>query len=89
MFGADLFGPSLVGLSLLFTDFNYKKFVRSHLADDVLDLADNVVNAAHHDEFVVAAGRHAQHGLAAPLGHGLPEEPRRLVVVTGQVRGSH
>ena len=53
----------------------------AYLANDVLDLRDDVVDPTHHDELVVGAGRHAEHRLAAPLGHGLPEEPRRLVVV--------
>ena len=48
----------------------------AYLANDVLDLRDDVVDPAHHDELVVGAGRHAEHRLAVPLGHRLPEEPR-------------
>ena len=60
-----------------------------YLANDVLDLGDDVVDPADHDELVVGAGRHAEDRLATPLGHGLPEEPRRLVVIPREVGGGH
>ena len=61
----------------------------THLADDVLDLCCDVVDAPDDDELVVRAGRHAQHRLPRPLRSRLPEEPRGLVVVPGEVGRGH
>ena len=55
------------GLDLINLFYGLPLHTVTHLADDVLDLCCDVVDAPDDDELVVRAGRHAQHRLPRPL----------------------